>query len=94
MRFIGKVLAVAVLASLVLTPMLAVASDDLPASPRTVHHESGVRHQPARAWRTLPAAVVALVDLRRAGSPAPLELVESTRVPSPLVRSPFVPPRG
>jgi hypothetical protein len=93
MRFIGKALAVAVLASLVLTPMLAVASDDLSASPRTVHHESGVR-QPARAWRTLPAAVVAPVDLRRAGSLAPLELVESTRVPSPLVRSPFVPPRG
>jgi hypothetical protein len=94
MRVIGKALAVAVLASLVLTPMLALASDDLSASPRAAHHESGVGHQPARAWRTLPAAVVAPVDLPPAGSLAPLELVESTRVPSPLVRSPFVPPRG
>ena len=94
MGFLGKALVVAILASLVLVPMLAVAGDDLSASPGGVHHQSGLRHQPARGWRTPPATIAASVDLPRPGSPTTLELGESAPVPSPLVRSPFIPPRG
>jgi len=78
--------------ALVLVPLVGVATDDLSA-PAT-HHDSGLRHQPGRGWRAMPAAVDSPSDLRRPRAVATLELSESGAAPMPLPRPPFVPPRG
>jgi hypothetical protein len=85
------VLVSVVLLALILLPALAVATDDLSAG---AGHETGLRHQPTRGWRTPPAVVVRFEATPRASSPRVLEAREDTSLPVPLVRRPFVPPRG
>jgi hypothetical protein len=80
-----------VLLALIVLPALAVATDDLSAGGG---HETGLRHQPTRGWRTLPAAVIRVDATPRVSSPPVLEAREVTSLPAPLVRRPFVPPRG
>jgi hypothetical protein len=87
-----RVVACAIVLALVLVPLVGVATDDL--SVAGTHHDNSVRHQPARAWRTVPAAVdrpehdTCTVVLAR------LDVPEPAPIPPPLARPLFVPPRG
>ena len=82
------------LLTLVLTPALGLAGDDFSSPGRAAPHESGVRHQPPRPWRTTPAVVEPSVVILRI---VPLTTVVASERPHALpllVRTPFIPPRG
>jgi len=86
-----RLLVCALLVALVLVPLVGVATDDLSAL--TMHHGSGLQHQPGRGWRTMPAAVDPPARVLRSREVTTLESSESTAAPMPLLRPPFVPPR-
>jgi hypothetical protein len=86
--------ALALLLSLVLTPVLGLAADDLSASAAGSHHESGLRHQPSRGWRTVPAAVERPPQVPAAVPVATLDAPQPARTLPLPARAPFVPPRG
>jgi hypothetical protein len=91
---VSRLIAVAVLLSLVLGPALGVAADDLSASAGTRHH-AGLRHQVTRGWRTTPGTVAPPPRVpRTAPRQALVEIREPCRRLPLLVRTPFVPPRG
>jgi hypothetical protein len=83
-----------VVAALALAPAVGFAASDLSASPVGKHHGARVHHQPDRAWRTVPgtppraAAAPVLTRVERASATEP-----GVTLP-PVVRVPFVPPRG
>jgi hypothetical protein len=89
-----RALACVFLLTLVLTPVLGLAGDDFSGPGRAAPHESGVRHQPPRPWRTTPAVVephVVILPIM------PLTAVVASEHPHALpllVRTPFIPPRG
>jgi len=89
----GRVIAGVVLLLLVLLPALSVAVDDLSASPGA-RHETGVRQQPSRGWRTLPSAIERPAHVPRATLLQTIEVPEPASLLPLLVRTPFVPPRG
>jgi len=89
-----RAVALLVVLSLAVVPVVGLATADLSAAPLDKHHRTGLRHQPHRAWRTVAAAI-------EPGSFMPVvmpfgRLATSEPEPSaPLfVRIPFVPPRG
>jgi hypothetical protein len=88
-----RVLVVAVLLSVVLGPALGVAADDLSASSGPRHH-AGLRHQPARGWRTLPGLVEGPAYLPPVTGRQRLDLAEPACPFLLLIRTPFVPPRS
>ena len=93
MSWRGAIACVALLAVIVV-PVLGVAGDDLSASHRGSHREAGLRHQPPRPWRTVPAAVASPLPVPPVVPLATLEAVEPQPVLLLLVRTPFVPPRA
>jgi hypothetical protein len=80
--------------TLVLTPVLGLAGDDFSGPRRAASHESGVRHQPTRPWRTTPAVVEPHVVILRIMSPTAVVASERSHPLPLLVRTPFIPPRG
>jgi hypothetical protein len=78
----------------VVVPALGVAGDDHSASHRGAHREAGLRHQPLRPWRTVPAAVDSSVTVQPTAPLAGLEATEPEPALLLLVRTPFVPPRA
>ena len=90
----GRALACVVLLTLVLTPALGLAGDDFTSPGRGAPHESGMRHQPPRPWRTTPAVVEPHVMILPIMPLSAVVVLERSQ-PLPLVvRTPFTPPRG
>jgi hypothetical protein len=89
-----RALACVVLLTLVLTPVLGLAGDELSGAGRAAPHESGVRHQPPRPWRTTPAIVEPHVVILRIMLLTTVVAAERTQARPLLVRTPFIPPRG
>jgi hypothetical protein len=86
----GRVIAGVVMLLLILLPALSIAADDLSAS----RHESGMRQQPTRGWRTLPSAIERPAHVPRATLQQVVEVSEPESLLLLLIRTPFVPPRG
>jgi hypothetical protein len=89
-----RAIASLLLLTVVLVPVLGVAGDDLSASSRGPHHETGLRHQPPPPWRTLPAIIEAPAAAPRVSPLATLVAPEPERTLPLLIRTPFIPPRG
>jgi hypothetical protein len=89
-----RAVAFVVLVVLVLVPLLGIAADDLSGSGRAAARETGLRHQPPRPWRTIPAALESPVAMPRMVLLGTLEASELASVPQVVIRPPFVPPRG
>ena len=89
-----RALACVFLLTLVLTPVLGLAGDDFPGPGRAAPHESGVRHQPPRPWRTTPAVVEPHVVILRIMPLTGVVASERPRALPLLVRTRFIPPRG
>ena len=89
-----RALACVLLLTLVLTPVLGFAGDDFTGPGRAAPHESGVRHQPPRPWRTTPAVVEPRVVILRIMPLAAVVASERPHTLPLLVRTPFIPPRG
>ena len=89
-----RALAWVVLLTLVLTPALGLAGDDFSGAGRAAPHESGVRHQPPRPWRTTPAVVEPHVVILRMMPLTTVVAAERSHALPLLVRTPFIPPRG
>ena len=87
-----RLIVCAVLLALVLVPLVGVATDDL--SEAGTPHDSGLRHQPARGWRTMPAAVDPPAQTPHLREVATLDVNERAAAPTPFARPLFVPPRG
>jgi hypothetical protein len=87
-----RLVACAIVLALVLVPLVGAASDDL--SVAGTHHDTSVRHQPARGWRTVPAAVDRPEHDTRPTELERLDAAEPAPTLPPLARPLFVPPRG
>jgi hypothetical protein len=91
---VRRVIVCVVLIMLVLVPALGLAGDDLSGPQRAGFHVTGLRHQPARPWRTIAAAIEPHIAIPRIVSLATLDDSEPS-YPLPLiVRTRFIPPRG
>jgi hypothetical protein len=87
-------LACVLLLTLVLTPLLGLAGEDFSGAGRAAPHESGVRHQPPRPWRTTPAVVEPHVVILPMMPLTTVVAAERSHALPLLVRTPFIPPRG
>jgi hypothetical protein len=80
----------ALLLAVILVPAVSVAFDDL--SVAGAHH--ALRPQPARGWRTVPAAVDRPAPALPVGEFVRLDATDAATLLPSLVRALFVPPRG
>jgi cell division protein FtsN len=85
-----RLMVVALLLAVILVPAVGVAFDD--------HSAAGPQHslrpQPARGWRTVPAAVDRPAPVPRSSEFGRLDATDAAPTVVPLVRALFVPPRG
>jgi hypothetical protein len=87
-----RLMAWAIVLALVLVPLVRAGTDDL--SVAGSHHDTSVRHQPARGGRIVPAVVDRPEHDTRTPELDRLDAAEPAPTLPPLARPLFVPPRG